>query len=132
MNITREQRRQLERDNAKQPVILTPVPPAAWPDLDRMSKKPFAVWRSRFFLVQGYQEANGVIRLSVARTSLLPDGRWDDGLTWDELQEIKRQVGMADGFAVEIYPSDKNIINVANLRHLWILPQALDFAWSRT
>lgn len=129
MNANRQQRRQLERDNAKLPAVLTPVPPDAWPDYPP-EKRPQSVWRSRHYLVQSYIEPNGIVRLSVLRTTLLPSGEWDDGLTWDELQMIKRQVGFADAFAVEVYPRDKDIVNVANLRHLWILTEPLAFAWS--
>ncbi len=50
-------------------------------------------------------------------------------MTWEELQEIKRQVGIGDFFAVEIFQRDKDIVNVANMRHLWVLPDPLDFGW---
>jgi len=130
--ITREMRRQLDRDNAKHPVILTEVPRNLWPDLSRMTKMPCSVWRSRFFLVQGYEEENKILRLSIARTSLGPDGSWNDGLTWDEIQEIKRQIGLAEFFAVEVYPRDRDIVNVANLRHIWVLPEPLAFAWKKS
>lgn len=127
---TREQRRQLARDNAKLPAVLQPVPSDAWPDLAGMKKKPFFVWRSRNFLVQCFAEEPSVVRLSVARSELdLTTGRWKEGITWDELQEIKRQAGYGDCMAVEIFPADRDVINVANMRHLWVLPEPLAFGW---
>ena len=58
-----------------------------------------------------------------------PDGRWKDDITWDELQEIKRQAGYGNQMAVEIYPDDLDIVNVANMRHLWILDEPLPIGW---
>ena len=129
--ITREMRRQLERDNAKRTEYLVELPVSQWPDTSFMTIIPFSVWRSRKYLVQGFQEGNGIIRLSVNKTTMLPNGRWDDGLVWDELQEIKRQLGYGDSQAVEIYPEDRNIVNVANMRHLWVLPERLNLGWVR-
>ena len=129
--LSRAGRRALEREQHKFvsqfPKQLEPIPPAFWPK-DRIEPNRIAVWRSRDFLVQVFCEANQIMRLSVCRTKL--DGtRWQDGITWDELQQIKKEVGMGDKFAVEIYPADADVVNVANMRHLWILPEAPAFAW---
>lgn len=130
---TREQRRQLELDNAKLPTTLQPIPEYEWPTYPAgASKKPYAVLRSRLFLVQCYAEHDGISRLSVARTIIEPTtGRWKDGISWEELQDIKRQVGLGDYMAVEIYPADKDIVNVANMRHLWVLRDPLPFGWKK-
>ena len=134
LTTTREQRRQLSRDNAKLPMILKPVPRESWPSVPlEVSKIPYAVWRSRDFLVSAYQEPDGVSRLSVARSAIdTTTGRWKDGITWDELQEIKRQVGLGEYMAVEIFPADRDVINVANMRHLWVLREPLNIGWSRS
>lgn len=130
--VSREQRRQLARNNAKLPTTLSPVPPDQWPDMSYMTKKPYAVWRSRFFLVQSFDEGNGINRLSVARSEIdTATGRWKDGITWDDLQEIKRQVGLGEYMAVEIFPADRDVINVANMRHLWVMRDPLPFAWKK-
>lgn len=130
--ITREMRRQLERDNAKQPSILTPIPKDQWPDLSSMEKQPNAVWRSRFHLVQAFEEAGGATRLSVNRTSVSNNGRWDEGMAWDELQMVKRQVGFGDYYAIEIYPRDRDIVNVSNMRHLWVMRDPLPIGWFKS
>lgn len=44
-----------------------------------------------------------------------------DGVSWDALQWVKGAVGYADCEAVELYPPDDRIVNVANMRHLWVL-----------
>lgn len=125
---TRTQRRQLERESAKQPARMTPVPREDWP----ASFSPpglVAVWRSREFLAQLYDH-EALRRLSVLRTSIKGD-RWADGITWDELQRVKSECGFGDVDAVEVYPADRDVVNVGNLRHLWLMEAPLPFAWRR-
>lgn len=125
---TREQRRQLERENARQPERMTPVARSEWPE----STPPgiAAVWRSRGFLAQLYTH-EAAPRLSVCRTSMsAATGRWTDNITWDELQQVKRECGFGDRWAVEVYPPDREIVNVGNLRHLWLLDAPPPFGWS--
>ena len=33
--------------------------------------------------------------------------------------------------AVEVFPADDQVVNVANMRHLWVLPEPLPFAWEK-
>lgn len=89
------------------------------------------MWANSYFLVQEFQEDNGVIRLTVNTTSIGGSGRWKDGISWDALQEIKSAVGHVDRDAVEIYPAQKDLVNVANMRHLWIVPESIPFAWRK-
>lgn len=77
--------------------------------------------------IQEYKEKCGTLRLTVHKLKH-KNGKWLDGITWDQLQHAKRLVGYANKCAVEIYPADKDIVNVANMRHLWIV-DAPDFAW---
>jgi len=97
--ISREERRQLAISKAKQPATLTLVPYDVWPDCLGAKTKPIAVFRSRSHVVQVYDEGAGIKRLSVIRALVKDDGNWDDGMTWEELQEVKRQVGMGDSYA---------------------------------
>lgn len=90
-----------------------------------------AVWRSSRFLVQLFEELNGAQRISINRTMVdITTGRWVDGITWEEIQTIKKKVGFGDRTAVEIYPPDSNVVNVANMRHIWLVPD-LPFAWCK-
>lgn len=125
---TREQRRQLARDNATRPAHLVEIPKSDWPS---EPYDVFRVLRSRDFLVQMHTaRAPALARMSVNRTTL--DGhRWSDGIEWEELQRLKREAGYADAWAVEIYPADSRVVNDANMRHLWLVPDALvPFAWN--
>ena len=127
--MNREQRRSSLKAQhnhvASLPEKLTQLPRDQWP------QPTISVWLSRDFMVQIFQEEGGVIRLSINRTRLRNDGQWCDGITWDELQQIKRDIGYGDKFAVEIYPADTDIVNVSNIRHLWLLPEPPVFAWRK-
>lgn len=126
---TRAERRELERHNAKLPVALQEIPKADWPITANTDSTRLRAWRSRHWLVQEFSApAPAVVRLSVNRTTVT-DGRWEDGISWDELQAIKREIGYGAQQAVEIYPADRDVVNVANMRHLWILAEPLAFAW---
>ncbi len=128
MNTTRAQRRQLERNNAKLPEHLQSIPRDQWPA--NAPPTIMRVFRSRDFLVQEYEppSAHVIARLSICRTSI-SGNRWKDGITWDELQRIKSEVGYGDVDAVEIYPADGDVVNVANMRHLWVMDARIPFAW---
>jgi len=102
------------------------VPRSQWPGDPDESRRE--VWLSKNFLVQVFIEKTGY-RITVNRTSMKPDGSWKDRITWDELQNIKRAVHFGDHQAVEIYPPDSEVINDANMRHLWVLTDPLDIGW---
>ena len=129
MNISREQRRQLERENESWPRTLMKVSREGWPV--RTPPGIAEVWRSNAFLVQVYQPMKGAERLTVCRTAHDGD-RWHDSITWDDLQRLKRECGRGGMWAVEIFPPDAEVVNVANMRHLWVIGEAPAFAWRTT
>ena len=55
--------------------------------------------------------------------------KWHDGITWDEIQSIKNEIGFEDHDCVEVYPAQKNIVDVANMRHIWVMDELLLFSW---
>lgn len=129
--ITREMRRNLKRENAKLPENLVSIPPEQWPNVDH-KRPPSTVWRSRYFVVLEFNEISSlgpVKRLTVAKSIMQSNGRWEDGISWDELQDIKRQVGLGNHYAIEVFPRDRDVVNVANMRHLWVLSSPLDIGW---
>jgi len=135
MKITAAQFRQLRRDNAKWPAVLQPVPRGDWPT-DRIAggAPRIAMLRSRAFLVQAFEEAGGVVRLSVNRTEFDErQGRWREDIAWDDLQRLKAEAGFGDRCAVEVLPPDLDVVNVANMRHIFVLPigGSLPFVWKR-
>lgn len=125
---TRAHRRALEHENKR------------WPDhLVRMTGCDLTysqgahvrteAWRSRKFILQVFDEGGGVERLSVNRTVI--DGKeFADGITWDDLQRLKAECGRGHLAAVEVYPPDADVVNVASMRHLWVLPNPPAFMWS--
>lgn len=133
--LSRQERRQairnLERDNAAYSERLERIPEERWRPAMGDNSNRTSVWRSRDFMVQVFEE-RGIVRLSVNRTAVdEATGRWKDGITWEQLQAIKNELGFLDSEAVEIYPRARDEVNVANLRHLWILPEPLPFSWRR-
>ena len=115
----------LKKENKKWPKVLTQVKREQWP-----ASKPInlvEVWRSRYFLVQLYS-GHDVTRMSVCRAAIKGD-RWLDNISWDELQKLKAECGRGNKPAIEMYPPDIDIVNVANMRHLWILNEAPEFMW---
>jgi hypothetical protein len=124
----RQYERALEEKNKLFGAVMKRIPQSQWPIGVTPQSNLVDVWRNREYVVQVYQEKNGIIRLSILRTSIDRDGNWLDGISWDKLQEIKSAVGFGECDAVEIYPKDKDVANVANIRHLWIVPD-LPFAW---
>lgn len=126
--LTREQRRWMERENAKWPLQLREVPREDWPQ--QMPPLLLSVYRSSAFLVQVFgAPAPAEFRLSVSRTDPPRNGRWVEGITWDDLQRLKGECGFGDRDAVEVYPCDRDVVNVANIRHLWIMREPLTFKW---
>ena len=123
--------RMLDAANQRYGSVLQRIPPTEWPPAARtMARPPREVWRSATFLVQIYQEGLHA-RLTVCRTALGRDGvRWMDGITWDDLQRLKRECGRGEQWAVECYPPDTEIVNDANMRHLWLIAEP-PYGWKR-
>lgn len=124
LRTNRWQRRALVADNRKEPVALRQVPVGEWPEYRPNGLE--AVWRSREFLVQVFTHEKA-FRLSVCRTQVAGT-RWVDGISWDDLQRVKRECGLGDKCAVELFPPDDEVVNDANMRHLWIV-DAPPFMW---
>lgn len=124
MTSTKQMRAQLRRDNREWPNRLAPVPMKMWPR-DHLSEATTAnridVLRSRDFLCQIVREPDGSVRMTINRTDQDKDGNWRDGITWDELMELKRQAGYGEALAIEFYPPDKDIVCVSNMRHLFVI-----------
>lgn len=122
MKNTKEMRARLRAENRNYPPTLQPVNRLLWPRGNDRDDTRVAVFRSRCFLVQVFLIADtSEHRISVNRTDCDKQGNWIDGITWDELMQIKRECGFGDYLAVEFYPADCEVVNVANMRHLFIV-----------
>lgn len=84
---------------------------------------------SKKYFVQLYQEKNKPLRISIIKNKVNADLKWEDGLTWDEIQNIKNEIGFENNDCVEIYPAQQNVVNVANMRHIWVMNDPLPFSW---
>lgn len=118
----------LSIDNALAPERLVRVPRAEWPAIVS-DPPPREVWRSRGFVLMVYPAPGEMERLTVCRTAIQTNGRFADGISWDDLQRLKSECGRGDREAVELYPRDRDVVNVGNLRHLWVVKDGLPFAW---
>ena len=120
-------------ESAKWPRVLAPIPREDWSEQRPGSTYPVEAFRSQLFMVQIFNEPSG-LRMSVNRTNLIGWNAghplWRDGITWDELQRLKSEAGYGHLWGVECYPSDAKVVNVANMRHLWLLPAAPAFGWN--
>lgn len=128
--LIREKRRILAIGNAKYGFTLEPVPREDWPGCDTLTKR-LAVWRSRLYLVQLFavEQDEKMRRLTVNRSNLNEAGEWEEGITWDQLQEIKDACGFGDWWGHELYPPQHKVVRVSNMRHLWLSREAPNFGW---
>jgi len=126
-NLSRKQRRAIERENNKRTEEFKLIPKSEWPINSDYSRS--RVFVNSKFLVQEFIERD-CIRLSISRTSFNKGtSDWSDNISWDELQKIKRDIGFGNMYAIEIYPRDIDIVNVANIRHLWVFKEPLSIGW---
>lgn len=124
---TRRERRVLDAENRTYPTALQRIPDHAWAHIRTDGVPRIEVWRSRDFLVQVFSEKDGVERLTVCRTNVSGND-WVADISWDDLQRLKSECGRGDRDAVEIYPADTDVVNVANMRHLWLAGD-ISFKW---
>ncbi len=106
------------------------VPREDWPDVEmhRLTNPPTELWRSRDYLLMVYED-KGYTRLSILRVVLDPMGHWADGIRWDDLQRLKAECGRGDRWAVEVFPPAALVVNVANMRHMFLLREPPPYGW---
>lgn len=107
---------------------LEEIPLKEWEHLQNCRKcfsDVIRVFKNSRFLIQVRRHGD-TERLSVNRVQYTkgPEGPvWLQGITWDELQEIKNLCGYENKWLVEYYPPKDAVINVANIRHLWVVDE---------
>lgn len=133
LNPSRAELRHMEQENRTYPVDrLVDVPRATWPR-HAVPASLVRVMRNRDFIVQVHDEPGHVVRLTIRRAAYDAKAqRWADGITWDDLQHLKTLAGYGGMTALEIYPPDDCRVDVAAMRHLWIVPAPPPFMWTRT
>ena len=137
----REWNKLMEPQRRRLPQQWGRVPERLWPDHARVMPSTGAVCVDLHvsvvadLMVTEWRRPDGTTWLAVNRlvvTDVKPDGKclFGEGITWDELMECKRQAGHGDRWAVEVHPPDSQIVNAANMRHLWLLDEAPPYGWS--
>ena len=124
---------QLEKDAKSFGDDLRPISTATWVRRE-IAVPPVRAWRSKRLLVMEFADPSPLVlcRLSVNRTAVnVHTGHWLDGLTWDELQQAKFECGFGPFDAVEVYPAAGDEVNLANIRHLWVMRERVSFAWRK-
>lgn len=66
----------------------------------------------------GFKEDKTIDELLLNLTN---DGSRD--IPWSVKQEIKNEIWGKDRIAIEVFPQDKNLVDVSDCYHLWILPK---------
>jgi len=121
----------LRHESQQYPAYPVMIPRSEWPMPCRLEiDAPRQVWRSNRFLACVYEDA-GHSRISVCRTAIKVSGEYEDAIAWEDLQRLKDQVGFSQCWAVECFPPAGDVVNVANMRHLWILPEPPEFGWRK-
>lgn len=80
--------------------------------------------RNRVFSVLERKVEGGVIHYAVASLS-------EERPSWWEMQRIKDELAGPDKTAVEIYPPHSEIVDGANMFHIWVLPVNFAFGLSQ-
>jgi hypothetical protein len=109
------------------------IPESEYPPFWKLhkDKAPIEAWSSRGFLLMVFIERGG-IRLSIMRTLYDENtGRFSDGISWDDLERLKYECGRGEEWAVEIFPPRSEIVNVQNMRHLFVLPEPPPYGWHK-
>lgn len=109
------------------------IPKSEWPIMPECGKLPRRIWLSRDYLAQLYADkcesafCGSYLRLSVNKTKR-NGSDWRDGITWDELQRIKNECLGPEVWCAEAYPAESELVNVASIRHLYVLDKKPEWA----
>jgi hypothetical protein len=101
--------------------------------LHKDNENRLVVYKSRKYLVQVMKDGES-IRITISKTKNLGTTKypiWEDGISWDDIQHIKNAIGYQNHWCVECYPSRQETVNVANMRHLWLLDEAPKYGWKK-
>ncbi len=95
----------------------------------------FKAYQSKRFFVQvALDRQSACIRITVNKVKNVGTEKypmWEQGISWDDLQAIKNAIGYSHYWCVECYPPREETVNVANMRHLWVLDYIPEFGWKQ-
>lgn len=76
--------------------------------------------RNRVFAVLVRLDASGVVHLAVSSLS-------GNRPSWPEMQRIKDEIAGPDTTAIEVYPRKIDVVDEADMFHIWVLRGKLPF-----
>lgn len=76
--------------------------------------------KNHVFSVLRRDAGGGVTHLAISSLS-------GERPTWWEMQRIKNELAGPDATAVEVYPPAAEVVDEADMFHIWVLPQPLTF-----
>ena len=82
-------------------------------------------WANGVYVVYKRQTRPGFIHLSIKRADRQPCRDWRD------FQRIKNQLAGPEWEAVELYPAESRLVDMANQFHLWCFEQPLGLGWQQ-
>lgn len=62
----------------------------------------------------------GLVEHACIRNALNTD------ISWSEKQRIKNEIFGEDRTAIEVFPTTANLVDEANMYHLWVLPESFN------
>lgn len=107
-----------------QPFERVEIAPAVVAEYRRRQGDFLTGWRNNIYSVQVFRrsdawEGGEVLHLAIRRH----DGHEVEA--WSDLQRIRNEIVGAERVAIEVYPSDAEVIDSANMRHLFVLPEGV-------
>lgn len=83
-------------------------------------KQCHTAWRNSVFCVLERESVNGTRHLAISSLS-------GNRPSWHDMQRIKNEIAGITATAVEVYPPAHEVVDGANMYHLWVLPEPLEF-----
>lgn len=99
------------------------------PAFENMPPNVVSIWRSSKHIVTLHQHDHCQV-LEIRRTVLTDDFEFEaDPMTWNELMQVKSEIGLGDAWCVECYPPEKHSLQKMRSRCLWLMGDDPDFGW---
>lgn len=76
-------------------------------------------------LVRTVETEWGPVIHAAMRNALGPGGTGTD-IPWAEMQKIKNELFGRERVGVEVFPKESELIDAANMYHIWILPENMN------
>lgn len=96
---------------------------------------PSEHWSNSYYINNRYSVQVSVVHTELGEVTHLWIRAHDGSMprSWSDLQRIKNQLAGFERLAVEVFPPDSELVDFANIAHLWVYPSgcALPFGLGR-